>query len=146
MNPTTPLTPATIYRAHSRYRLLTLAAVALALLFVWDLSKDVEAGSLLFLGVALGLFFRYGRVLGSRVTLEDRRLRLQRPFAPDVVVEFRQLAAIHEEGRFGQSLLLHYHPLTAAGLVELDEIRSLSLPALVAQSELAEFLDKQVPV
>lgn len=139
------LTSAVTYRAHPRYRLLALAAALLALLLAWDLRRGVEPGGLLFFGVALGLAAWYGREVGSRVTLETRRLRLQRPLAADAVVEFRQLAGVSEEGRFGQSILLHYHPLAADGRIELEEIRSLALPALQEQAILLEILTKQAP-
>lgn len=139
------MTPATVYRAHPRYRLFALICGLLALTFGWELSRGVEAGALVFLGVSIGLLAWFGREVGSSVTLEGRRLRLHRPFAADTVVEFRQLAAVHQEGRIGASILLHYHPLAADGLVTLDEIRSLALPALVDQEELADLLQREVP-
>jgi hypothetical protein len=137
--------PATTYRAHPRYALFTLIAAVLALLFAWDLRRGVEMGGLLFLGVALALLVWNARGWGSRVILEPRRLRVQRPLSRAAVVEFRQLAAVNAEGRFGQSILLHYHPLAADGLVALDEMRSLALPALREQATVLDILQKQVP-
>lgn len=134
----------TRYAAHPKYWLLTGIWAGLAVLFLWQLRRGSDTGALLFLLIALGLTVWYGRNLMSRVTLEDRRLRLHRPFVPDAVVEFRQLAAVGEEGRFGQSILLHYHPLRGDGLLELDEIRSLALPALVNQVGLLALLNEQV--
>lgn len=132
------------YAAHPKYRLLTGLWAGMAVLFLWQLRRGLDTGTLLFLLIALGLTAWYGRNLAGQVTLEERHLRLQRPFVPDAVVEFRQLASVGEEGRFGQSILLHYHPLRGDGLLELDEIRSLALPALVNQAGLMALLTRQV--
>ncbi|MCC6165812.1 MAG: hypothetical protein IT329_01165 [Caldilineaceae bacterium] len=136
---------ATEYAAHPRYKALAGVCAAMAALFGWQLRQGIDVGALLFLGAALALMLWYVRSWGSRVTLEPRRLRLQRPLDADTVVEFRQLAGVSEEGRFGQSILLHYHPLAADGRVELEEIRSLALPALQGQAALLEILTQQTP-
>jgi hypothetical protein len=133
------------YAAHPKYKLLVAVWAVMAALFAWQLRRGLDPETLLFLAIALGLLFWYGRGWGARVTLEARRLRLYRPLAADTVVEFRQLADVHAEGRFGQSILLHYHPLAADGRIELDEIRSLALPALLEQDALLETLTQQVP-
>ncbi len=136
--------PAARYAAHPKYRLWAAAWAAVAGVSAWQLRQGIDAGALLFLGIALALLVWYGREVGSTVTLEGRRLRLHRPLAADAVVEFRQLAAVHQEGRIGASILLHYHPLAADGLVALDNLRSLALPALVDQEELMGILQKEV--
>lgn len=135
----------THFAAHPRYPLLAGVSAVMAALFGWQLRQGTDRETLLFLGITLALMLWYGRGWGSRVTLEPRRLRLHRPLDRDKVVEFRQLVAVQAEGRFGQSILLHYHPLAANGLVGLDEIRSLALPTLVEQATLLDILQRQVP-
>jgi hypothetical protein len=134
-----------IYRAHPRYRLFALICVGLVLLFAWQLWHKFEAGSAIFFVVVLGLLAWYGRAAGSRVEVDPTRLTLYTPLAAPRSVEFRQLAGVSEEGRMGQAILVLYHPLREHGLVELDEIRSLALPAMTDQETLLAALARQVP-
>jgi hypothetical protein len=60
-------------------------------------------------------------------------------------VQFRQLVEVSEEGRFQRVIVLLYHPLRSQGLVELDDLRSLALPALEAQTDLLELLQTRTP-
>jgi hypothetical protein len=136
---------AAVFKAHPRYRLFTLAAAALAALFVWDLRDGVEIGSAIFLAVCVGLALWYGRAMGSRVEVTHDRVTLYAPLSAPATVEFRQLAGVSEEGRWTQAILLLYHPLADQGLLDLDEIRSLALPAVEEQPRLLATLDQQAP-
>lgn len=135
-----------IYSAHPKYRLFVLTCAVLAVLFIWQLRQLFDIGAVLFLVIAVGLLLWYGRMMGSRVVVEETRMALHTPLARPKVVEFRQLAGVSEEGRIGQSILVLYHPLAEHGLVELDEVRSLALPAVQDQEALLATLAKQVPV
>ena len=67
------------------------------------------------------------------------------PLAQPLQVQFRQLAEVSEEGRLQRVILLLYHPLCADGLVDLDDLHSLALPALEEQTDLLEILQARTP-
>jgi hypothetical protein len=134
-----------IYLAHPKYRFLVLACAVLGVLFAWQLRAGFEVGTALFLIIILGLLVWYSQALGSRVVVEPTRLVLHRPLATTRAVEFRQLAGVSEEGRFGQAILVLYHPLGEQGLVVLDEIQSLALPTVRNQDALLAMLVEQIP-
>jgi hypothetical protein len=136
--------PPAAYPIHPRYRFCAVASALLALLFAYDLTQRVQFGSLLFFAVTLGLAVWYGRSLGSRVVVEGARLTLYTPLAAPQVVEFRQLTGVNAEGRGGKALLLLYHPLREHGLLDLESVRTLTLPEVAGQERLLELLAKQV--
>ena len=81
----------------------------------------------------------------SRVEVDDRGLTLLQPLASPQQVQYRQLAEVSEEGRLQRVILLLYHPLRPDGLLDLDDLRSLALPALEEQSDLLEILQARTP-
>jgi hypothetical protein len=135
----------TTYQPHPRYVLIAAIAGAAVLALVWLLWRRLELGSVLFLLFAGGLLFFALRSLFSRVVVSDHALTLHRPLSAPANVQFRQLVEVSEEGRFQRVLLLLYHPLRADGLVDLDDLHSLALPALEEQPELLELLLGRVP-
>jgi hypothetical protein len=138
-------TTLTTFRPHPRYVLIAGIAGLSTLALLWLLWQRLELGSVLFLAFAAGLLFFTVRSLFSRVEVDEHELKLFRPLSPPLVVQFRQLAEVSEEGRLQRVILLLYHPLRADGLVELDDLRSLALPALEEQSELFELLQARTP-
>ena len=146
-NSPTPISSASpaIYRPHARYVLITGIAALSVLALVWLLLRQLELAGVLFLFFAAGLLFFAGRSLLSRVEVDDHGLALVRPLVMPLRVQFRQLAEVSEEGRLQRVILLLYHPLRPDGLVDLDDLRSLALPALEAQSDLLEILQARTP-
>lgn len=135
----------TTYRPHSRYVLITGIAAFSVLALIWLLLRRVELASVLFLLFAGALLFFAVRSMLSRVEVDNHGLTLVRPLAAPVQVQFRQLAEVSEEGRLQRVILLLYHPLRGDGLVDLDDLRSLALPALEEQSELLAVLQARTP-
>jgi predicted secreted protein len=118
-----------------------LSVIALVVLLL----RRPELVGVLFAIFAAGLLFFALRGLGSRVEVDDHALTLLRPLSPPQRVEFRQLAEVSEEGRLHRVIVLLYYPLHSDGLVDLDDLRSLALPALEDQYALLELLDSKVP-
>jgi hypothetical protein len=112
---------------------------------VWLSLRRLELAGLLFLLFAIWLLFFAVRSLFSRVEVDEHGLTLVRPLAQPLQVQFRQLAEVSEEGRLQRVILLLYHPLCADGLVDLDDLHSLALPALEEQTDLLEILQTRTP-
>lgn len=141
----TTTTGITSYRPHPRYALIAGIAGISILALLWLLWRRLELGSLLFLIFAAGLLVFALRSIFSRVEVDARGLTLVRPLSPPLSVQFRQLVEVSEEGRFQRVLLLLYHPLRPDGLLDLDDLRSVALPALDDQPELIELLQARTP-
>ena len=60
-------------------------------------------------------------------------------------VEFRQLDSATEAGRLLRVVVVTYHPLLENGLLDLDDLRSVTLPAVNQQYELLELLQQHAP-
>jgi len=133
------------YTGHLLYRVLTALCVLLVLLFAWQLVQQWDWGTLLFLGVAAWSAYRCYIVMSSTVELATDRLRVLAPGAFPREVEFRQLSSVYAEGRFLKSILLLYYPRTETGLLDLDEERTLVLPAVNQHEELLAALTAKVP-
>lgn len=141
-----------VFPAHPIYRILTLVSTAVLGLLAWQLrnvarqagSQELEAGTFLFLGISLILLLRFARMATARVTLDAEAISLHLPWTPPRTVAFRQISQVHEDGRGIRSILVLYHPRTAGGLVDADELTSLTLPAVVRQDELLVALNDRV--
>ena len=144
-SPTTPTEGPTTYRPHARYVLITAVAALSIPALIWLLLRGVDLAGVLFLLFAVGLLFFAVRGLLSRVEVDERGLTLLQPFASLQAVQYRQLAEVSEEGRLQRVILLLYHPLRPDGLLDLDDLRSLALPALEEQSVLLEILQARAP-
>ncbi len=144
-SPTTPTASPTIYRPHARYVLITAVAALSIPALIWLLLRGVDLAGVLFLLFAVGLLFFAVRGLLSRVEVDERGLTLRQPLARPQAVQYRQLAEVSEEGRLQRVILLLYHPLRPDGLLDLDDLRSLALPALEEQSDLLEILQARAP-
>ena len=53
--------------------------------------------------------------------------------------------SVSTSGRAGNALILLYHPDRGDGMLDLDDVRSLVLPALDEQDALQSYLEAQVP-
>lgn len=133
-----------VFTGHHIYRLLAALCVLLALLFAWQLYHRWDWGALLFLGVAAWSAVRCVILMSSKVEMDEDRVRVLAPGTSPREVEFRQLAAVYEEGRGLQSILLLYNPRGENGLIESGDQRSLSLPAVNGHEQLFAALSAQV--
>lgn len=119
-----------VYTPAPLYRVLALAGGILILLFLWQLAQNFDPGALLFCSLMVWLTFRFTRMAASRVEVQADRVRYVRPYGTAQEVEFRQVRDVYEEGRGFQSILVAYYPRQANGLLDLDDIKHLALPAV----------------
>jgi hypothetical protein len=136
---------AVTFRPHASYVLIAGVAIIAVPVLLWLLWREVELATVLFLLFAVGLLLFAVRSLLSRVEVDEHGLMIFRPLAAPQQVQFRQLLEVSEEGRFQRVIVLLYHPLQPQGLVALDDLRSLALPAVEAQTELLELLQARTP-
>jgi hypothetical protein len=132
------------YTGHSFYRVLAALCVVLILLFAWQLRARWDWGALLFMAIAAWSAFRCVRLMWSRVETTDDRVRLLAPGSSPREIEFRQFSGVHEEGRGLKSILVVYHPRLETGLLDLDDERTLLLPAVNGHDELLATLAAKV--
>lgn len=134
-----------IFTAHPLYRGLTLAAAVTAGFALWQMRGQWDILTLLLLlaGVVLTVYF--GRLALARITLDARHVHLAMLGARPRRVEYRQLSAVHEEGRGIRSILLLYHPRMDNGLVDTSELHSLNLPATAHGDALLAALTERTP-
>jgi hypothetical protein len=133
------------YATHLLYRLLAALSIVLVLLFAWQLFNRWDWGALLFLGIAGWSALRCIILMSSKIEVTEDRVQVLAPGAAPREVEFRQFSAVYEEGRGLKSILLLYHPRADSGLLELDEERTLVLPAVNHHEELLAALTAKVP-
>jgi hypothetical protein len=133
------------YNTHPRYRIFALVSLLLTGLFAWDLLDGLEPAIGLFAVVCCGLFLWYVRAMLTSVVLSEDRVVLHVPLSQPRAVEFRQLMTVSEEGRIAREILIMYHPTCEQGLVDLDDVRSMSLPVMVDQTSLLATLNDRVP-
>jgi hypothetical protein len=134
-----------IYTPYPLYRLFAWASALLVALFMWELRTGLEIGALLFLGLTLGLTLHFMRMAGSRVEVLADRIRLLRPYSATHEVEFRQMEQVYEEGRGVSAILVAYYPRQPDGLLDLDDLKHLALPAVRDHVELFTTLTARLP-
>jgi hypothetical protein len=134
------------YAPAPTYRFIFILCLGLALLFAWELWRVVTIGALLFLLISLALALWAGRALTARVQLTANGLCRHSLLQTPHCVEFRQLVGVSEEGRFNLVLVLTYHPMLDNGLLDLDAIQTLMLPAVRQQETLLAQLRAKLPV
>lgn len=141
------------YTPTTRYWLYAAAGGAIALLFGWELLVTLRQPStlssllerLLFLLVGVGLLGWGLYTALGRLLLTSESVVWKRAAGAPKVVHFRQLINASEAGRFGGSVTLLYHPLQQDGLLDLEDARTLFLPALRHQDELLAHLQEKIP-
>lgn len=132
------------YRAVDRYALLGGAGLLAALFCAWALWRQFDWITLIFLFGCLFAAGAFGIQLRSRVEVDGEGLRLVAPFARRHV-QFRQLDGATEAGRLLRVIVVTYHPLQENGLLDLDDLRSVTLPAVNQQYDLLELLEQRAP-
>lgn len=130
----------TIFRPQSRYGLFAMVAALMAVLFAWNLAHQMDFGALFFFVACLAIVVWSVRQMLARVEVDATGLTVyQLPGSPRRI-EFRQVAAVHEGGRFLKLIVLVYQGLRPDGLVDPDDTRSVALPSVEDQAELLDLL------
>jgi hypothetical protein len=119
-----------VYTPAPIYRVLGLVSGIAACLLIWQLAQRFDWGALIFLGVMLWITVRLGRMAAGRVEVAADRVRYVPPYGRAQEVEFRQMRDVYAEGRGFQSILVAYYPRLPNGLLDLDDIKHLALPAV----------------
>jgi hypothetical protein len=127
------------YPATSRYALLTGAGGLAALLCAWSLTRQFDWITLIFLCGCLFAAFSFAVQWRSMVELDPKGFWLRSPLRTQRV-EFRQLDGAVEAGRMARGIVVTYHPLHANGLLDLDDLHSVTLPAVEQHAELLALL------
>lgn len=134
------------YVSHPFYQVIALLCLALGLLFAWEMVRAFSLGNLFFCLLCLGLGLWNLGLVGSRVEVETSGLCVVRLGRGRQCVEFRQLVSVSESGRLNPVITLVYHPSLSSGLLDLDAVQSLVLPAVRAQADLLAHLQARMPV
>lgn len=134
-----------IYNAHRRYGVMAVLGLVVALLFAWSLSARFGWFDLIFLSVTFLFALVNLRWLFTRAELTPGGLTVHEPLAPPQHIDFRQMVAVFEAGRALPGLSIVYYPLMTSGLVDMDQPRTLFLPAMERQAELLSVLQHHTP-
>jgi hypothetical protein len=132
------------YRSTSIYPLMVGASALAALFCAWSLWVQFDWITLIFLFGCLYAAWSFGLQWRSTVALDAQGLSVRAPFQSQRV-EYRQLDDAGEAGRLVRRIVVTYHPLRDNGLLDLDELRSVTLPAVDQQVELLALLESKRP-
>lgn len=133
-----------IYRPTAQYGLLTAFGAGAAIFCAWAIWRQFDWITLIFLCGCLFAAFTFASQWASRVEVDAQGFWLHAPLRRRRV-EFRQLDSAVEAGRIARGLAVTYHPLTTNGLLDLDELHSVALPAVADQTTLLELLRARCP-
>ena len=136
--------PATTYHPTGQYGLLTAFGAGAAIFCAWALWRQFDGITLIFLFGCLFAAFSFATQWASRVEVDDRGFWLRAPLRSRRV-EFRQLDSAVEAGRIVRGIVVTYHPLATNGLLDLDTLHSVALPAVAHQETLLEALRARCP-
>lgn len=134
-----------LYVARRIYSAFTLLGLLITLLFVWTLLQGFEWFTLIFLTLSALFAIINLRWTLTRAELTPSGLTLYEPLLQPTHIDFRQMIAVYEAGRPIPGISLVYYPLADNGLVNVDEPRTLFLPALENQAELLAILNHEIP-
>ena len=136
---------AAVYRAHEAYLVYAAAAGVVALIQAWALLNAFDWMTLVALVIALGILLWSVQRVATQVEVGPKALTVRAPLRRPQQISFRQFAGLHEEGRLLKAVVVLYRPLRPDGLVDPDDLRGLTLPALKDQATLLAQLDAQAP-
>ena len=117
----------------------------LAVGFGWNLAHRLSLDNAFFFVLSVGMIAWAVYAMLSHVEINGDEIALVTPLRASRRVDFRQLISVSENGRFNPVLTLLYYPRRSDGLLELDDARSLILPAVAAQQELLDLLEASLP-
>ena len=135
----------TVYRPDARYTIFSVLTGTLSVLFAWSLSREFDWGSAFFLVVCAVSAIWLASKAFSAVTVSGTGLTLHSFGRFQTHVEYRQLAAVHQTGRFLNVIVVMYYPKQANNLLALEAMENLTLPAVSDQSSLLNHLEAHVP-
>lgn len=143
---TLPAEPAgQVHRPHPGYLLYLLVALAAGIYLTWMLSASFDWVIAFFLAMCLACAMWAAWHLLSRVVPGARGLDVHFPLGRAVHVDYRQFAEVAPGGRFLPNIVVIYYPLRADGLLDLDDFRSLNLPAVEGRELLLAQLQRHTP-
>lgn len=134
----------TTYRPTGQYGLLTAFGVAAAIFCAWALWRQFDWITLIFMVGCLYAALVFGDQWAARVEIDGQGLRLHTPLHRRRV-EFRQIDSATEAGRIARCIVVTYHPLASNGLLDLDTLHNVALPAVGDQEALLETLRGKRP-
>lgn len=129
----------TTYRPTSQYGLLTAFGAAAALFCAWALWRQFDWITLIFMVGCVYATVVFADQWAAHVEIDRQGFCLRTPLRRRRV-EFRQLDSATEAGRIVRGIVVTYHPLAPNGLLNLDTLHSVSLPAVGDQERLLETL------
>lgn len=130
-----------IYRPVERYAFLGGAGLLAAIFCGWALWRQFDWITLLFFFGCLFAAGSFGVQLLARVEVDATGFRLETPLGSHAV-DFRQIDSADEAGRLLRVIVVTYHPLLENGLLNLDDLHSVTLPAVTQQYVLLELLQQ----
>ncbi len=133
------------FRPHPLYRWLTLGCLLLTGLLGWNLRKGLQGDELFFFTIMVAITAWFGHTLFSQIRVNERAIVLQTALRGVREVEFRQVVSVMETGRFMKSVSLLYYARQPDGLLDLDQVNHLLLPAVVDQETLLTTLSARIP-
>lgn len=129
---------------HPLYRWFTISSLLLTGLLGWSLIESITLTEFFFFLLSATISIWFGNALFSRIRLQERTITLQTPLRGVQEVDFGQLVSAAEAGRLMHSLALLYHPRQPDGLLDLERIQLLRLPAVVDQEQLLEAIEARI--
>ena len=129
------------FRPSARYALYLLVTTVVVILFVVSLVARFDWGSLFFLTASLVGMIWSGDQLLTRVELDATEIRMRQLWRTPKQVAFRQMNSLEVAGRLFSSLVFTYYPLQPDGLLDLQDLYTLTLPALEEQDLLLHLLE-----
>lgn len=134
-----------LYPARRIYQIFALIGLVMTLLFVWTLSQTFDWLTLLFMVSTAFFMMVNARWMLMRAELTPSGLTIHGPFDQTTHIDFRQMAEVHEAGRMAPGVGIVYYGLAENGLIEMDELQTIFLPALEDQQEFLQILRNEVP-
>ena len=135
----------TVFRPQRQYWFLAAVCLVLIGLFGWDLLHGAEAGSVLFFAVSLGALAWSVRSTFTQVSLGPDQMVVTAPLSRPREIGYGQILSVSEEGRMGKALVIAFHPRLPDGLLDLDRVETVALPALQDQASLYAELVQKAP-
>lgn len=129
-----------VFRPKPIFQVLYTAPLLLLVLALVDLLRRPSPESWVILAIVLWVAWMATPRGWARVTLDAEQLTLHMPLRKPRSLAVRQLIDVETSGRFGQALLLRYHPLDQAGRLDIASEEFLGLAPLDRQYLLEERL------
>lgn len=132
------------YRPTGQYGLLTAFGAAAALFCAWALWQQFDWITLIFMIGCMYAAATFADQWAAHVEIDRQGFWLRTPLRRRRV-EFRQIDSATEAGRLVRSIVVTYHPLASNGLLDLDTLHSVTLPAVGNQETLLDALRARRP-